>query len=75
MAEVPGSPFATQANPQAIAVVTGGTVPSNITTFVYVANGALGTISGFKVNADGSLTELTGSPFVTGGTSARWPLV
>jgi len=67
MAEVPGSPFATQANPQAIAVVTGGTSPSNIASFVYVANGALGTISGFKVNADGSLTELTGSPFVTGG--------
>lgn len=66
MAEVPGSPFATQANPQAIAVVTGGTSPSNLASFVYVANGALGTISGFKVNADGSLTELTGSPFAAG---------
>lgn len=66
MAEVPGSPFATKANPQAIAVVAGGSSPSSIATFVYVANGALGTISGFKVNADGSLTELTGSPFAAG---------
>jgi 6-phosphogluconolactonase len=67
MTEVPGSPFATQANPQAIAVVTSGTVsPLNLTTFVYVANGALGTISGFKANADGSLTELAGSPFPAG---------
>lgn len=67
MTPVPGSPFATQANPQAIAVVTGGTAsPPNLTTFVYVANGALGTISGFKANADGSLTELTGSPFPAG---------
>lgn len=66
MAEVPGSPFATQANPQAIAVVTGGASPSTIATFVYVANGALGTISGFKVNSDDSLTELAGSPFAAG---------
>jgi 6-phosphogluconolactonase (cycloisomerase 2 family) len=67
MTEVPGSPFATQANPQAIAVVTSGTVsPANLTTFVYVANGALGTISAFKANADGSLTELAGSPFPAG---------
>jgi 6-phosphogluconolactonase len=66
MAELPGSPFATQASPQAIAVVTGGTSPSTLATFVYVANGALGTISAFKVNADGSLTELTGSPFAAG---------
>jgi 6-phosphogluconolactonase (cycloisomerase 2 family) len=66
MAEVPGSPFATKANPQAIAVVTGGTSASTIATFVYVANGALGTISGFKVNSDDSLTELAGSPFAAG---------
>ena len=66
MTEVPGSPFATQSNPQAIAVVTGGTSASTIATFVYVANGALGTISGFKVNSDDSLTELAGSPFAVG---------
>jgi 6-phosphogluconolactonase (cycloisomerase 2 family) len=66
MTEVPGSPFATQANPQAIAVVTGGISASTVATFVYVANGALGTISGFKVNSDDSLTELAGSPFAAG---------
>lgn len=66
MTAAPGSPFATQANPQAMAVVTGGAAPSNIFNFVYVANGALGTISGFKVNSDNSLTEITGSPFPAG---------
>jgi len=66
MSAVPGSPFATQANPQALAVVTGGTSPTNIATFVYVANGALGSISAFKANADGSLTEIAGSPFAVG---------
>jgi 6-phosphogluconolactonase (cycloisomerase 2 family) len=66
MTGVTGSPFATQANPQALVVVTGGTSPANISTFVYVANGALGSISGFKANADGSLTEVAGSPFTVG---------
>ena len=66
MTAVPGSPFATQANPQGLAVVTGGTSPTNIATFVYVANGALGSISAFKTNADGSLTEVAGSPFAAG---------
>jgi 6-phosphogluconolactonase (cycloisomerase 2 family) len=66
MNPIPGSPFATQANPQAIAVVTGGTSPTNLATFVYVANGPLGTISAFKANADGSLSEVAGSPFAAG---------
>jgi 6-phosphogluconolactonase (cycloisomerase 2 family) len=66
MIPIPGSPFATQPNPQAMAVVTGGTSPTNIATYVYVANGSLGTISGFKANADGSLTEVPGSPFAAG---------
>jgi len=66
MTSIPGSPFATQPNPQAMAVVTGGTSPTNLATFVYVGNGSLGTISGFKANADGSLTEVPGSPFAAG---------
>jgi 6-phosphogluconolactonase len=66
VSEVPGSPFATQANPQAFAVITGGTSPTNIATFIFVANGALGTISVFKANTDGSLTEVAGSPFAVG---------
>lgn len=66
LVEVPGSPFATQANPQALVVASFGTAPANITNFVYVANGTLGTISGFRINDDGSLTELAGSPFAAG---------
>jgi DNA-binding beta-propeller fold protein YncE len=65
MTQVPGSPFATQANPQSLAVVSNG---GHVTdpNFVYVANGTLGTISAFKVNADDTLTELAGSPFAAG---------
>ncbi|HKD82484.1 MAG TPA: beta-propeller fold lactonase family protein [Candidatus Angelobacter sp.] len=66
LVEVPGSPFATQANPQALVVASFGPSVTNITNFLYVANGTLGTISGFKINADGSLTELAGSPFAAG---------
>jgi 6-phosphogluconolactonase (cycloisomerase 2 family) len=66
MTEVPGSPFATKANPQAMAVLNGSTSVANQVTFIYIANGALGTISGFKINADGSLTEVAGSPFAAG---------
>lgn len=68
--EVAGSPFSTQANPQAMAVLTGGSSPSTINTFVYIANGTLGSISAFKANTDGSLTELSGSPFPVGGNIA-----
>lgn len=67
LSEVAGSPFPTAANPQAIAVTSFGTSPTNISVFVYVANGALGTISGYLANADGSLTPLPGSPFAVGG--------
>ncbi|HET9839604.1 MAG TPA: beta-propeller fold lactonase family protein [Candidatus Angelobacter sp.] len=63
---LPGSPYATQGNPRALAVVTGGTSPTNIATFVYVANGIAGTISAFKMNPDNSLTEVAGSPFAAG---------
>jgi hypothetical protein len=36
--------------------------------FVYVANSGDGTISGYTVGTDGNLTQITGSPFTTGGT-------
>jgi len=65
LAAVPGSPFTTQTNPQSIAVVSNGGLVTD-PHFVYVANGTLGSISAFKVNSDGSLTELTGSPFSAG---------
>jgi 6-phosphogluconolactonase (cycloisomerase 2 family) len=65
LSAVPGSPFPTQANPQAITVTSIGN-SSAFTVFVYVANGALGSVSGFRANADGSLTELAGSPFAAG---------
>jgi 6-phosphogluconolactonase (cycloisomerase 2 family) len=58
---VKGSPFSTQANPQAF---TTASIAS--AEFVYVANGTQGTISGFQINNDGSLTEVSGSPFAVG---------
>jgi 6-phosphogluconolactonase (cycloisomerase 2 family) len=70
LSAVPGSPFPTQVNPQAITVTSIGS-PSAFTVFVYVANGALGSISGFRANADGSLTEVAGSPF-SAGANISW---
>lgn len=67
---VPGSPFAvapgaaTPSNPQAVVMTPAG-------NFLYTANPAQGTIAGFAVNSDGSLTAVPGSPFAVGtaGTS------
>src|SRR6185312_15999886 len=67
---VPGSPFAvapgaaTLTNPQAVVMTPAG-------NFLYTANPAQGTIAGFVVNSDGSLTAVAGSPFTVGtaGTS------
>ena len=66
LSPVPGSPFPTQSNPQAFAVASTG-IDSSSASFLYVANGALGTISVFHLNTDGTLAEISGSPFVVGG--------
>jgi 6-phosphogluconolactonase (cycloisomerase 2 family) len=43
--------------------------------FLYVANGAAGTISGFAVSSSGGLTQVPGSPFVlsSGGPGTQGP--
>jgi 6-phosphogluconolactonase len=60
LSELSGSPFPTTGNPTAF------TFSGN--NFLYVANGAAGTISAFGVNADGSLFAVSGSPFTAPGT-------
>ncbi|HET6180815.1 MAG TPA: beta-propeller fold lactonase family protein [Candidatus Sulfotelmatobacter sp.] len=53
---VPGSPFQTGMTPQGLTIDSAG-------TFLYTANAAPdNSISIFTINADGSLTELSGSP-------------
>jgi 6-phosphogluconolactonase len=59
LTEIAGSPFATTANPQNMVV-------SQSTGFLYVGNGALGTISGFAIAANGTLAQVAGSPFSAG---------
>jgi 6-phosphogluconolactonase (cycloisomerase 2 family) len=60
LSELSGSPFPTTGNPTAF------TFSGN--NFIYVANGAAGTISAFGVNANGSLSAVPGSPFTAPGT-------
>ena len=59
---VPGSPFLAGVGPAAAAVDPSG-------MFLYVANDGsstiVGSISGYKINANGSLTPVPGSPFTT----------
>ena len=59
LTEIAGSPFPTAANPQSMAV-------SPSAGFLYVGNGALGTISGFAIAANGTLAAVAGSPFSAG---------
>jgi 6-phosphogluconolactonase len=59
LTEIAGSPFPTAANPQSMAV-------SPTAGFLYVGNGALGTISGFAIAANGTLAAVAGSPFSAG---------
>jgi len=62
---VPGSPFLAGVGPAAAAVDPSG-------MFLYVANDGsstiVGSISGYKINANGSLTPVPGSPFTTAPT-------
>jgi 6-phosphogluconolactonase (cycloisomerase 2 family) len=54
-APVAGSPFLTGRNPYGLVIDQSG-------TYLYTANTADNTISEFTINADGSLTQITGSP-------------
>jgi 6-phosphogluconolactonase len=59
LTQIAGSPFPTAVNPQSMVVSQGA-------SFLYVGNGAAGTISGFAIAADGTLAQLAGSPFSAG---------
>jgi len=63
-APVPGSPFLTGADPFGLAIDSAG-------KFLYTANktDGTGTISEFTINANGSLTQLAGSPIGQSFTS------
>jgi 6-phosphogluconolactonase len=64
-----GSPFATLANPTAMAI-------SPSSNFLYVANGTQHKISAFAIASDGTLSAVAGSPFDTGGgTNISWVVV
>ena len=67
---LPGSPFAVQSGAQAIAIANASTATSTA-QFLYVANGAQGTISAFQIKTSGSLSEVAGSPFAA-GTNLSW---
>lgn len=57
--EVSGSPYKTAAGAYGVLVDSTG-------SYVYVTNRAQGTISGFTLASNGTLTSITGSPFATG---------
>jgi 6-phosphogluconolactonase len=60
LTEVPGSPFAANANPTQIVFTHSG-------QFVYVTNPGIGMVSGFSFNsANGTLTQLNSSPVPSG---------
>ncbi|HKW77051.1 MAG TPA: beta-propeller fold lactonase family protein, partial [Terriglobales bacterium] len=56
LSPIAGSPFATGSRPTAVAVDPMG-------RFVFVANQASGSIGVFSIGANGTLTQVTGSPF------------
>lgn len=71
---VSGSPFVvdptTLSNPQSVAI-------SPLGNFLYTANPTQGTVAGFAIKSDGSLTPVPGSPFAVGtaGTSPTFVTV
>jgi 6-phosphogluconolactonase len=75
LTQIPGSPFLTGDNgqngtPFSLAVTT-----LKEKNYLYAANGADGTISGFKINGiSGSLQLIPGSPFPTNRQSANYSL-
>jgi 6-phosphogluconolactonase (cycloisomerase 2 family) len=63
LTQIAGSPFPTVGTPQSMAV-------SPTSGFLYVGNGALGTVSAFSIAPSGTLTPVAGSPFAAGTTIA-----
>ena len=60
LTQVPGSPFAAAAGVSALAVDANE-------KFLYTANTAANNVSGFAIQASGSLTPLQGSPYTSAG--------
>jgi DNA-binding beta-propeller fold protein YncE len=64
LTQVPGSPFAAGTDPYGVAIDPSG-------KFAYVANAywgsAFGNISAYRIERNGALTQLKGSPFEAGG--------
>ena len=65
---ITGSPFTTGNNPYGLVINSGG-------TFLYTANKTDNTISEFTINADGSLTEMSGSPIGDQTAAPVWLLI
>src|SRR6185437_16606818 len=59
LAKLSGGPYFTGGTPTAIAIDPSGTL-------LFTANGASDNFSVFSINQDGSLTQITGSPFPAG---------
>jgi 6-phosphogluconolactonase (cycloisomerase 2 family)/environmental stress-induced protein Ves len=60
-----GAGFAAGQNPRSVSIDPSG-------KFLYVANKTTSDVSAYAINAGtGALTQVTGSPFATGGTGAR----
>ena len=65
-APVPGSTFTTGGIPDSVAFSPNGKLLANANDLTSTTN-PTGTVSVFSVAADGALTQVTGSPFETGG--------
>jgi len=71
---VPGSPFLTGGNGgftfdiDSIAIRPGESPFSGPSPFLYATNDGSANVSGFKINSDGSLTPVPGSPFADTGS-------
>jgi 6-phosphogluconolactonase (cycloisomerase 2 family) len=59
LTEITGSPYTTGTGPSAVLIDSTG-------SYLYVANRASNTISGFLVSSSGALTQISGSPFTAG---------
>src|SRR5437764_9832559 len=63
----PAPPFAPAPTPSPSPSPT--PTPTPRTQFLYTADSGAGTITGFRINPDGTLSGVSGSPFVSLGTS------
>lgn len=75
LTQLSGSPFATGANGQNGAPFSLAVTTFNENNYLYAANGADGTISGFRINpATGNLQDVPGPPSATNGQPANYSL-